>query len=124
MADITEKDIVAFGRVLRAIGIACTRRPGRIVELIAGEDVGDAEGPSLDDPRFRELAALNLFDLAKGKSRAELLAMFEKYDTQQLRYLIRRHRLGAVKSKSSGVLSEHLVDQVMKRGVDVFRSHE
>lgn len=131
MADITAKDIEAFGRVLKAIGHLCEENPKRVIQLLHKIDTADppevqdsSEPPQSGDSRFADLEKLNIFEFAKGKSRDDLMTFFQKFDVEQLRYLTRRNRFGAVKTKSSQVLVEHLVDQVMKRLVDVFKTHE
>lgn len=127
MADIKIKDVESFGRVLKRLGQFLEEHPEKLLDLLASSEkerhesrdavsAEDAKHPALDD--------LPIFEMAKSKSRQELLAFLCQYDVEQLRYLIRRFRFGALKSKSPQVLAEHIADQAMKRSVDVFTSHE
>lgn len=124
MADITIKDVESFGKVLKALGQLCEDKPGRLLNLIATNPVEPAEKATADGQHFAELRELDLFQLASAKDRVDLMADLQKYDVEQLRFLLRKYRFGSIKSKSPQVLLEHLVDQVLKRGVDVFKSHE
>lgn len=134
MADITSKDVESFGKVLQAIGRFCEDNPRRVLEFLSRDDrmhhttaVSESKSDKSDkndDPHLGELIDLNIFEIAKEKSRDELLSFLQKYDLEQLRYIIRRNRFGALKSKSVEVLADHIADQVLKRGVDVFKSHE
>ncbi len=68
--------------------------------------------------------SLDLWQLARSKTRDELLAYLEMYDVDSLRSLIRRYYLGTIKSKSVPTLAAHIADIVSKRSVDVFLKHE
>ena len=120
--DIKESDIEAFGRVLRAIGELCEREPSRVVDLLWAPRRTAKSRKSLRGNV--ELDNLDLFEFAKGKSREELMTYFGRYDVEELRYLIRRYRFGVLKNKSWQALANHLANQIEKRQIDVFKTHE
>lgn len=123
--EISFKDIQSFGRVLKAIGTLCETQPHRVLTALSLADSDTVEHADHDGhDESRELDSLDLFDLALNRSRAGLTEALSQYDAQQLRYLIRKHRLGSIKSSSTQKLLDHLVDQLAKRSVDVFKAHK
>jgi hypothetical protein len=133
MSHITRRDVEGFGKVLVQLGRLLQEQPDKLIELIAEVDT-PSEPPRTAQQRERrsdtgedpylELTNLPLFEMAKGKTREELLAQFRKYDIDQLRHIVRHFRLGSLKTKSQQVILEHLVDQLAKRSVDVFLEHK
>jgi hypothetical protein len=127
MADIKSKDVESFGKVLKRLGQILEEHPEKLLDLLALSEKESHESPeavAAEDTKYPGLDELPIFEMAKSKSRPELLAYLGQYNVEQLRYLIRRFRFGALKSKSAQVLAEHIADQAMKRSVDVFTSHE
>jgi hypothetical protein len=139
MSDITSKDIESFGRVLQLIGQLCMDNPKQVLSLLFHADSVDTGPPQRkqtgkpgqkSDPQdltashLTDVAELNIFAIAKDMERAPLLTFLRRFDTEQLRFLIRRYRFGALKSKSADDMAEHIADQVLKRRVDVFKMHD
>lgn len=127
MADIKIKDVESFGRVLKRLGQFLEEHPEKLLDLLTSfekERYESRDAVSAEEGRHPELDELPIFEMAKTKSRQELLAFLCRYNVEQLRYLIRRFRFGALKSKSPQSLAEHIADQAKKRTVDVFTSHE
>jgi len=136
MADIKIKDVESFGRVLKRLGQFLEENPEQLLALLASSkrerkkerpksrDAVSAENERHEYESHPELDDLPIFEMAKSKGRQELFAFLCRYDVEQLRYLIRRFRFGALKSKLPQVLAEHIADQAVKRAVDVFTSHE
>lgn len=133
MSHITRRDVEGFGKVLVQLGRLLQDQPERLVELLAEVETpsepprpaqqAERKSDPGDDP-YPELTKLPLFEMARGKTRDELLDQLRKYDMDQLRLIVRHFRLGSLKTKSHQVLLDHIVDQLAKRSVDVFLEHK
>jgi len=132
MSHITRNDVEGFGKVLVQIGRLLQEHPEKLVELLTADTLSESSGaaqqgernPNAREEPYADLTKLPLFEMAKGKTREELLDLFRPYDMDQLRHIVRHFRLGSLKTKSQHVLLDHLVDQLVKRSVDVFLEHK
>jgi hypothetical protein len=113
-------DLVRLARALKALAVICERYPEEMLELMNDRSHGPRSEQSAPSERAENT---DLFRKA-GMPAAELRSELSVFDLNDLKYLIRKFRLGAIKSRSRDILIEHIADQVSKRGIDVFTGHE
>jgi endonuclease III len=112
MSDISQNDIESFGKVLIALGEVIKGNPKIVLDFINSAQISD----------FNRIKSFNLYELAKDKTKDELICQLKQFDVAELRYLIKELRLGGTKAKSISSLSEYIADQAKKRTTDVFQN--
>jgi hypothetical protein len=120
MSDISQNDIESFGKVLIALGEAIKGNPKIVLDFINSVQIEKSSKEERSD--FNRIKNFNLYELAKDKTKDELICQLKQFDVAELRYLIKELRLGSTKAKSIDNLSEYIADQAKKRTTDVFQN--
>lgn len=117
---ITRRDVESFGRVLKVLGRFVEDNADRVLEILGADaDTARRSASHGDEPT----SSVDVFELARNKPQDELLSHLEALGSEELRGIIKANRLGSIKSRSAKALAEHIVEQLSKRSVDVFRTH-
>lgn len=124
MIKISRNDLKAFGRVIHAISIAIADDPDeaikRIQDALTIPSEVESVSRNIDEDRVQ---SVRLFVLAAEMSKDELIVFLSQFNGDELRTIIRNHRLTATKLKSVTSLTEYIADQAKKRSTDVFIDH-
>lgn len=128
MNNISNEEIKIFGKILGLVGKSIEKDPELIVTLLKSSDKGKKRARSSKSSEVNTFSldgpdTTMLFDMAKKKSKEELIDILGKHNANQLRSVIKQLRFGSIRSKSIPMLSEYIADQLKKRTTDVFRNH-
>jgi len=129
MNNISTEEIKTFGKILGLVGKLIEKDPELIVNLLKSSNKGKEGADKSSKSSEVKTLSLNgldttlLFDMAKEKSKEELINILKKHDANQLRSVIKQLSFGSIRSKSIPMLSEYIADQLKKRTTDVFRNH-
>lgn len=123
MSDITRKDLESFLKVLSRIKSIAEKEPGTLLDFISSHEPREDESAE-DFSLPNDLNPLTLYDIAKERSKDEMVDYLSKYNLGQLRAIIKTLKFGYNRSKTKATLSEYIADQLKKRTTDVFREHQ
>lgn len=121
MSDLTRNDIESFLKVFDVLLRTAKNNPDLILNFI---NLGQAQkAPKAKQTDFSKVKDFDLYKEAKDKSNLELInELKQKFNVEELRFLIKELRLGSVPSKSIDSLAEYIADQAIKRTTDVFQN--
>lgn len=127
--NISAEEMKTFGKILGLVGKSIEKDPELIISLLNSRSGKDKKRHQSSNESEMKIISSNepdsaiLFDMAKEKSKKELIDILERYSVNQLRSVIKQLRFSSIRSKSISVLSEYIADQLKKRTTDVFRNH-
>jgi len=121
--NITNKDIISFGKVLITIGEHLRDNPECLTELFT-----EAKKLTSTDSKFNSISnvdTIDLFKLAKDTScDTQLFDLIFEYSISDLRLLMKKHHLGSIKSKKKDEIAKHIVEKLRKHSEeDVFKEY-
>jgi hypothetical protein len=74
---------------------------------------------------LKEIESILIHEIAKDKTKEELISYLKEYNSEQLRHLVKFFHLGAIGNKKSvSSLATYIAEEVKKRSIDVFRDNE
>ena len=127
MKDITKHDFQVFAKVLRAFADAVDSDPEMAAKILNNGDGGKNgkrggdKVPGCDGGRVRDL---DLFAIARKKDKEELALYLAAFNTDELKWLLKKHHLGCVKRKSVESIAAYMADKLKNMTADVFLRHE
>lgn len=120
--EINENDIKSFAKVLVTLGELLREKPELLSQLL---ESCDNSGIIKELPEeLKEMESLQIYEIAKEKKQEDFIEYLKKYNSEQLRYLIKISGFGSISSKSKEKLASHIADAISKRSADVFRNYE
>ncbi len=122
MSNISEKDLQTFFEVLKKLQKIYESDKSSFMYLIGRNLTGDQK--KLDNSSIvnnEAIKTINLFDMAKSKTKEEMIQELMQFNTKELKFLQKKFNLGGSNIKAQKSIVEYIVDQMQKRSVDVFR---
>lgn len=126
MKNISEKEVIAFGHVLEAIGKVIASKPELIMNFLdasINDTLNQHKDSNHEEVDREKVEKYPLYDLAKSIEESELVERLLEFNLLELRYLIKIFRLGSNKYKSKERIAAYIAEQAKKRSIDVFREH-
>jgi hypothetical protein len=122
MSEITTKDMECFAKVLIALGETIKRDPNIVLGLLK---MAPKKQPSKNVPKQgtsnSEVKSLELFELAKTKTKEGLIQELEQREVKKLQQIIKDLKFPS-KNGNAKELAEHIADQLKNRTEDVFKN--
>ena len=121
MNDLTRSDIESFLKVVDILLKTIKNNPDFILDFINSGQVKKA--PKTKQIDISKVKDFDLYKEAKEKSKVELIdELKQKFNVEELRFLIKELHLGSVQLKSIDGLADYIADKAIKRTIDVFQN--